>query len=66
MLRYAGADEPGALWAVVTPRDGGADADVVDEDGRVRVRLEGYRTIELPGGLDADALAPLRDAMADR
>ena len=66
VLRYAGADEPGALWAVVTPRDGGADADVVDADGRVRVRLEGYRTVELPGGLDDDALAPLRDAMADR
>jgi hypothetical protein len=29
----------------------------------VRVRLEGYRTIELPGGLDADALAPIRAAM---
>ena len=28
----------------------GVDAEVVDERGRVRVRLEGYRTIELPGG----------------
>ena len=27
------------------------DADVVDETGRVRVRLEGYRTIALPGPL---------------
>ncbi len=26
------------------------DAEVVDDSGRVRVRLEGYRTIELPGG----------------
>ena len=34
-------------------------------DGRVRVRLEGYRTIELPGGVDPDALAPIRTAMAD-
>ena len=50
----------------MTPRDGGADAEVVDAGGRVRVRLEGYRTIELPGGMDGDALAPLRDAMADR
>ena len=66
VLRYAGASDPGPLWAVVTPRDGGADAEVVDADGRVRVRLEGYRTIELPGGLDADALAPIRNAMADR
>jgi hypothetical protein len=64
VVRYAGADAPGRLWAVVTPRDGGAlDAEVVDEDGRIRVRLEGYRTIELPGRLDEDALAPIRTAM---
>ena len=31
--------------------------------GSVRVRMEGYRTIELPGGVDADALAPIRAAM---
>jgi hypothetical protein len=42
------------LWAVVTARDDRC-ADVVDEDGRARVRLEGYSTIKLPGGLDADA-----------
>ena len=65
VTRYAGADDPGRLFAVVTPRPDGAgtDADVVDEDGRVRVRLEGYRTIELPGALDPDALAPIRAAM---
>ena len=50
----AAADQPGPLWAVVTARDDGR-ADVVDEDGRARVRLEGYSTIQLPGGLDADA-----------
>jgi Polyketide synthase dehydratase len=61
---YAGADGPGTLHAVVTPHDGAADAEVVDDEGRVRLRLEGYRTIELPGGLDADALAPIRAAMA--
>ena len=63
---YAGADEPGPLWAVVTPRDGGADADVVDEDGRVRVRLEGYRTIELPGGSTTTRSRRCATAMADR
>jgi hypothetical protein len=65
VVRYAEADAPGALWAVVSQRgDGdGVDAEVVDEAGRVRVRLEGYRTIELPGGLDAAALAPIRAAM---
>jgi hypothetical protein len=36
---------------------------VIDETGRVRVRLEGYRTIELPGDVDAEALAPIRAAM---
>jgi hypothetical protein len=64
VVRYAGADAPGPLWAVVTPRAaGGIDAEVVDEAGNVRVRLEGYRTIELPGGVDADALGPIRMAM---
>jgi NAD(P)-dependent dehydrogenase (short-subunit alcohol dehydrogenase family) len=65
VVRYADADAPGALWAVVTPREGGegVDAEVVDDSGRVRVRLEGYRTIELPGGVDAEALAPIRAAM---
>jgi hypothetical protein len=56
---------PGRLWAVVTPRDGGADAEVVDAAGHVHLRLEGYRTIELPGGFDPDALGPIRTAMAE-
>ena len=33
--------------------------------GRVRVRLEGYRTIALPGDLEDEALAPLRSAMGN-
>jgi hypothetical protein len=67
VTRYAGADDPGELWAVVTPRGDGAgvDAEVVDADGRVRIRLEGYRTIELPGGVDPGALDAIRTAMAD-
>ncbi len=65
VMRFAGADAPGRLWAVVTPLEGdaGVDAEVVDEAGRVRVRLVGYRTVELPGGLAAEALAPIRAAM---
>jgi hypothetical protein len=65
VVRFAGADAPGRMWAVVRPRegDGGVDAEVVDEAGRVRVRLLGYRTIELPGRLDSEALAPIRAAM---
>jgi len=62
ITRYAGADAPGRLTAVVRPRaDGrGTDADVVDESGAVRIRLEGYRTTPLPLPLDDAALAPLR------
>jgi hypothetical protein len=62
LLRFAGADAPGRLTAVVRPRtDGtGVDAEVVDEHGGVRIRLEGYRTTPLPAPLDADAIAPLR------
>ncbi|HET8949920.1 MAG TPA: polyketide synthase dehydratase domain-containing protein, partial [Solirubrobacteraceae bacterium] len=63
--RFAPEGAATRLWAVVTPRDGGADAEVVDEDGRVHMRLEGYRTIELPGGVDSDALGAIRTAMAD-
>ena len=63
--RFAPAGAATRLWAVVTPHDGGADADVVDEAGRVHMRLEGYRTIELPGGVDPDALEAIRTAMAD-
>ena len=61
--RFAPAGAATRLWAVVTPHDGGADADVVDEAGRVHMRLEGYRTIELPGPTGEDVLKPLREAM---
>ena len=61
---FGGADEGGALFAVVHPRDGDViDAEVMDGTGRVRVRLEGYRTTALPGGLDPEALDPIRAAM---
>jgi hypothetical protein len=64
VLRFEGADEGGTLFAVVHPRDGdGVDAEVVDEGGRILVRLEGYRTTALPGGLDSEALDPIRAAM---
>jgi hypothetical protein len=65
LLRFAGADAPGALTAVVRRRpDGAADADVVDEHGTVRIRLEGYRTTPLPTTLDAQAIAPLQAVVA--
>ena len=63
VVQFASRKNPGRLWAVVSPGDGGVDAEIVDDAGRVRVRLEGYRTIELPGEVAADALAPIRAAM---
>ena len=63
VIRFAPSKKAGRLWAVVTPREGAIDADVVDDTGHVRVRLEGYRTTELPGELEAAALAPIRSAM---
>jgi hypothetical protein len=66
IARFAGTDAPGELIAIVSPRgDGSAiDARVVDERGHARVLLEGYRTIELPGALDDEALEPIRSAMS--
>jgi Polyketide synthase dehydratase len=68
VARYAGAEDPGPVWAVVRPSAAGAgagsvDAEVVDADGRVRLRLEGYRTTALPGAVDAEALAPIETAL---
>ncbi len=66
IVRFADADAPGALVAVVSPRADRSvvDARVIDQRGNVRVLLEGYRTIELPAALDADALEPIRSAMS--
>jgi hypothetical protein len=65
IVRFPGADAPGRLAAIVRPREDGEtlDAKVVDEQGRVRVLVEGYRTIALPMPLDEAALAPLRAAV---
>ncbi len=54
----------GPLQAEITPTgEGGFDAAVADSDGTVVLRLKGYRTIQLPGSLDDDVLAPLRSGM---
>jgi NAD(P)-dependent dehydrogenase (short-subunit alcohol dehydrogenase family) len=56
----------GNLYAVVHLDSGerGFDADVVDEEGRVLVRLRGYRTIALPQQLDDDLMQPMQRAMS--
>jgi hypothetical protein len=52
----------GPIRAVVHPAPSGEwfDAEVLDAAGNVLVGLESYRTIELPGGLDAAAVTDLR------
>ena len=65
VVQFAAGRKPGRLWAVVSQSERGVDAEVVDEGGRVRVRLEGYRTIELPGAIEPAALAPIQVAMGE-
>jgi hypothetical protein len=65
VTRFQDTEKASRLWAVVTPRNGGVDADVIDQAGRVQMRLEGYRTSQVPGELDAEAVAPIRSAIAD-
>jgi hypothetical protein len=56
----------GPLYAVVTPnpRAGNFDAEIVDSKGNCYLQLHGYRTIEVPGGIDAGRLRPLQAAMS--
>jgi hypothetical protein len=53
------------LHAIAQPSGDGYDCVVVDEQGDVLIRLNGYRTVELPGVLPNDVRAPLAAAMAD-
>jgi len=57
--------ETQAVAAVVEPRRGspGFDARLVDAAGRVLLKLSGYHTVELPGGVDREDLAPLTAAL---
>jgi NAD(P)-dependent dehydrogenase (short-subunit alcohol dehydrogenase family)/acyl carrier protein len=58
-------DAKGRLHAVVTPRADGSsfDAYVADQEGNVYVTLTGYRTAELPAGVDPEKRKPLQSAM---
>ncbi|UCF66422.1 MAG: SDR family NAD(P)-dependent oxidoreductase, partial [Acidobacteriota bacterium] len=56
----------GRLYAVVEPNAlGTVDAHVVDDEGRVYLMLQGYRTIGLAGGPDDRRLEPLRRAVRE-
>jgi NAD(P)-dependent dehydrogenase (short-subunit alcohol dehydrogenase family) len=54
------------LYAVVTPDPGRSsfDAEVVDAKGNCYLQLSGYRTVEVPGAVDADGLKALQAAMS--
>ena len=61
------ADQPhGRVKAVPVEAndEGGFDGRVVDEDGSILVEVHGYRTVELPGGIDPERQALLAAAMA--
>jgi len=54
----------GQLFAIVHPaEDGSFNCRVVDAAGDVLVRLDGYRTMPLPGALADDLQRPIRAAM---
>jgi hypothetical protein len=49
------------VYAIITPapEPDAVDADVVDAQGTILVRLKGYRTIALPGTIDTAPLQAL-------
>jgi hypothetical protein len=57
-------DGAAPVFAVVHPvGDGSFDCRVVDADGDVLLRLDGYRTVALPGTVPDELGAPLHQAM---
>jgi hypothetical protein len=62
---HAADANSGRLHAVVTRNTeaGSFDARVLDASGNVCIDLRGYRTVELPAGIDATYLKPLQEAM---
>jgi acyl transferase domain-containing protein/acyl carrier protein len=62
LLEPAGAG--GSVYAIVEPRSEQYDAEVLDDTGVVRLRMEGYRTVALPIPIDPELLGPLRVAVS--
>ena len=62
------APEPNGnkLYAMVTPHpdQGTFDAEVVDASGNRYLRLDGYRTVDLPDSVDAEALKALQHTLS--
>jgi hypothetical protein len=57
--------QPGTqLFAMVHPvGDGSFDCRVVDREGDILLRVDGYRTVAIPSPLPADLQQPIHDAM---
>jgi hypothetical protein len=64
-LRLNGSPRERAGLAATARRDGhgGFDCAVLDENGTLVLRLDGYRTVPLPDPPPADVIAPLRSVM---
>ena len=61
---FAGDEPVGEVVAVAEAQsDGSFVVRVMDGEGTVLVDLDGYRTVQLPGAVSAEALAPLQRAM---
>jgi hypothetical protein len=54
-----------AVAAPLAGESGAFDCRVLDPTGRVVIRLEGYRTMPMPGALPDEVRAPLQAAMRD-
>jgi NAD(P)-dependent dehydrogenase (short-subunit alcohol dehydrogenase family) len=75
IVLHEALDAPqGRVEAIVEPRDAraagereaeiGFDGRVVDEAGTLLVEVHGYRTVELPGGIDPEQQSRLAEVMA--
>jgi hypothetical protein len=64
IVLHEALDAPrGRVVAMVHVGDTGFGGKVVDEAGAVLVEVSGYRTVELPGGVEPDRRTPLAEAM---
>jgi hypothetical protein len=55
------------LFAVITPHpdQGYFDAEVVDAEGNCYLKLDGYRTVAIPGAVDGGRLKELQALMSE-
>jgi acyl transferase domain-containing protein/acyl carrier protein len=65
-LRAPDLTDHRAFYALVRPHPAGGtfDAEVVDAEGNRYLRLDGYRTAQVPSSVDTEPLQALQDAMS--